>query len=69
MASSHRDGLFALGFMASKSFWLLGGQEVSELCRAWVSAEEVITAFIILSITLQFLDGVKFAGMQDCTQS
>lgn len=69
MASSHRDGLLARGFMASKSFWLLGGQKVSELCRAWVSAEEVITAFIILSITLQFLDVVKFAVMQDCTPS
>lgn len=31
MASSHRDSLLTPGFMASKSFWLLGGHKVSEL--------------------------------------
>lgn len=49
MASSHRDSLLALGFMASKSFWLLGRRKVSQLHPAWFSAEEVIIAFIPLT--------------------
>lgn len=52
MASSHKESLLALCFMASKSFWLLGGHKVSELCPALFSAAEVIMAFIILIIAM-----------------
>lgn len=34
MAGSHRDSLLTLGFMASKSSWLLGGHKASELPTA-----------------------------------